>query len=506
MKHVAIYVRVSSEDQVHGTSLATQEEACRRWCAQNDARVVRVFSDQGETAKTANRPAFIQLVASARKRQFDTVLVYKLDRFARQAHDFHVYNAILIGAGVSVVSATEPFSDDPVGRLLQTMLAGIAQFDNEIRSERCRTGMAARALAGYWFTVPPAGMVLNRTEGGMVLEPHPVYAPIVQQIIESVAAGEYTDSVRQELPRLGLAATREGVHRLVKQPAYAGLVCSELTDHKLVPAKWPGIVPRDTWERAVDALRRSGRPVRPHTTEGWPLRSWLRCAECGRGLTGGTSRGHGGRYAYYFCPTPQCSRIARDKLHADMALWMRAQCLRGRKVLVALRIMVQHVAKTAASDTQKLADQGARELDALNARGDKIFDGWSKGLISEADCRRKVEELQAAKTEIAARIEVTQNLRRESERVIDTASYLLTHADELWLNSRTENQRKLQVALWGPHARWSPARGFEPELSAGVIGALERRHPSESRVAYLGRLVLNLRDVVAGVAGMMRAA
>ncbi len=82
MKKAVIYIRVSSADQVSGTSLATQEAECRAWCLRHEYQVAEVYRDEGESAKTADRPGLIAAVARCRA-GVDAFLVHKLDRLAR---------------------------------------------------------------------------------------------------------------------------------------------------------------------------------------------------------------------------------------------------------------------------------------------------------------------------------------------------------------------------------------------------------------------------------------
>src|SRR5210317_1992509 len=124
MKRAAIYVRVSSAEQVEGTSLETQEKACREYCTKEGMEVVKVFSDKGESAKTADRPQFQRMVhfCTLKKNRIDYVVVYRLDRMARNTHDVAVYTSTLASKDVAVRSATEPISEDPTGRFVKTVL------------------------------------------------------------------------------------------------------------------------------------------------------------------------------------------------------------------------------------------------------------------------------------------------------------------------------------------------------------------------------------------------
>jgi site-specific DNA recombinase len=100
-----IYCRVSTVEQSQNLSLSTQEEACRDY-----------FDRLGYDA--------------------DAVIVHSLTRFSRNSTDHHAIAAALRGLGIAMRSVTEPIDDTPSGRLMEGILASMAQFDNDVRSER----------------------------------------------------------------------------------------------------------------------------------------------------------------------------------------------------------------------------------------------------------------------------------------------------------------------------------------------------------------------------------
>jgi site-specific DNA recombinase len=131
-----IYCRVSSKEQIEGTSLESQEIACKEYARTQNIRVLKTFIERGESAKAADRTQLIELIDFCRtsKDKVHTLLVWKLDRFARNVSDHFNIKATLLKYGVRVVSVTEPIDTNPEGKLMETILAGFAQFDNDIRA------------------------------------------------------------------------------------------------------------------------------------------------------------------------------------------------------------------------------------------------------------------------------------------------------------------------------------------------------------------------------------
>jgi hypothetical protein len=338
-----------------------------------------------------------------------------------------------------------------------------------------------------------------------VLDPHPERGAAVADLIRAVADRKLQTSLVVLLDRLGIARHRQAVHRIVNQPAYAGLIRCALTDGQLVPAAWPGIVDRETWERARAALT-GLRTYGPRTSAGWPLRSWLRCGICGRGITGGVSRGHGGRYDYYACQRPGCSRIRRDELHDAFRVWMRGQCATALPILNALRKMIHAAMADQQSDVRMAATAARRRVTAADGKIARLLDGYVSGVIAPGVYKSKQAELELERGAALAAVHDADLAGLSVDSVCRMADALLTDADRIWANCETDNQRRLQVGLWGASVAWSRERGFEPQPNAGIIGTCALLRAPPSGVAYLADTILNLQAALSALGDLVRAA
>src|SRR5712672_1583315 len=154
-----IYCRVSSKEQIEGTSLESQELACREFARNKAIAICEVFVGRGESAKFADRPELLELLDYCRKHkgEVDSLLVWKLDRLARNVTDHFNIKATLLKYGITVFSVTEPIDSKPEGKLLETILAGFAQFDNDVRAMRTVQGMRQKIQDGIFPWGPPYG-------------------------------------------------------------------------------------------------------------------------------------------------------------------------------------------------------------------------------------------------------------------------------------------------------------------------------------------------------------
>ena len=137
-----LYLRVSTEEQVDNFSLDTQEELCRKEAEKRGYQVTQVFREEGRSAKNiSGRPILISLLEYCRKhkREVQALFVYRLDRVSRITADYLAIRKKLGEQDVTIVSATEPTGDSPTEKLVETILAGFAQLDNDIRSQEWST-------------------------------------------------------------------------------------------------------------------------------------------------------------------------------------------------------------------------------------------------------------------------------------------------------------------------------------------------------------------------------
>ena len=123
-----IYARVSTEEQAErDLSIPFQLERCKYHAQGNGWEVVKEFVDAGESARTDKRPEFQEMITAARNREFDVILVHKLDRFARNDYDFVVYEKELEELGIALESVSEPGdASTPAGYISRRMMQVIS--------------------------------------------------------------------------------------------------------------------------------------------------------------------------------------------------------------------------------------------------------------------------------------------------------------------------------------------------------------------------------------------
>lgn len=143
--NAVIYARYSCDNQ-REESIEGQLRECKEFAEHKGIKLIGTYIDRAMSAKTDNRPEFQKMIKDSEKNLFDTVIVWKLDRFARNRYDSAHYKAILRKNGVKVVSATEVISDGAEGIILESVLEGYAEYYSAELSEKVIRGMTENAL------------------------------------------------------------------------------------------------------------------------------------------------------------------------------------------------------------------------------------------------------------------------------------------------------------------------------------------------------------------------
>ncbi len=477
---VVIYTRVSSEEQVHGTSLESQETICRQFAERHGYDVAAVFTDRGESAKTTDRKEFQAFVRYCRQSRgsIGGVIVWKTDRFARNSYDYAVYQGLLAGWNIRILSATESNEDTPHGRAMRMITAVISQLDNDYRAERTKEAMRLLTNYGYWVHMAPLGYIRIRDETSRpILVEDPASAGHIRQLFQMIADGCGIREVDQSAFDFGLRSrggrrlSRRDIHGMLKNAIYVGIVKTKLTSGREVQAKFPGLITQVVWDRVQVAL--SGRRVRhkPHerTHEDFPLRGLVHCGCCGGKVTASKSKGRTRHYEYYHCVHCGRFRVSAHMLHDAFAALLKekSSMTSGRMRLIRHHIMtVWQNRKDCANAASRLAAENIARLERLRAA---LLDKLLAGVISDQVFRDKDSDLsmQLATARTTKHDHEIEDL--DCESALQFADRIASGADQIWSSLSGDHRQRFQSALFPGGLTYDPANGFRTAESTGLI-------------------------------------
>jgi site-specific DNA recombinase len=244
-----IYLRVSTREQAEkgdgdeGFSIPAQREACTRHIRDAGWELVDEYTDRGESARSADRPALQAMLARiAEDRDVDAVVVHKIDRLARNLEDHVAIRALLRKRGVALVSVTENLAETASGRLVEGIHALMAEFYSANLANEIRKGMTEKAKQGGYPHAAPLGYlnVRETVAGRQVAKivPDPQRAPLISMAFELYPTGEWTlQTLAEELAHRGL--TNRG-SRTKRPHRSAGRAWRRSSPTPPTPASSPG--------------------------------------------------------------------------------------------------------------------------------------------------------------------------------------------------------------------------------------------------------------------------
>ena len=402
-----IYARYSSDSQ-REESIEGQLRECTAFAEKNGITVLRHYIDRAYSAKTDNRPEFQSMIKDSGKRLFDIVIVWKLDRFARNRYDSARYKAILKKNGVKVVSATEIISEGAEGIILESVLEGYAEYYSADLSEKVIRGMTDNALkCKFNGGMMPIGYVIDAEQHFQI---DPLTAPFVLEAFKRYDGGETISSVVNWLNEQGLTNTRgrkmtfNSVGHILHNRRYIGEFRYR---DVIVPDGIPAIVPQDLFDRVQEKLAKNKKaPARHKAEDDYLLTTKLFCGYCGAYLCGesGTSR-TGKVHHYYKCVSVKKKRTechkkpVRKEWIEDLVVGETMKMVMDDKAIEAIVSMLIDL-QDRDNVNVPLYEQQLREADTAISN---LLNAIQQGILTRST-KARLEELENRRDELENRL------------------------------------------------------------------------------------------------------
>ena len=402
-----IYARYSSDNQ-REESIEGQIRECTAFAEKNGITVLRHYIDRAYSAKTDNRPEFQNMINDSGKKLFDMIIVWKLDRFARNRYDSARYKAQLKKNGVKVVSATEVISDGAEGIILESMLEGFAEYYSVDLSEKVVRGMTDNALKCMFNGgTLPMGYQIDADQHFQI---DPVTAPYILDAFKRYDEGATMTEIRDWLNEqgmkntLGKSLTYNSVNHLLANRRYMG----EFRYRDIVtPDGIPAIVPKDLFDRVQERLTKNKKaPARTKAEDEYLLTTKIFCGYCGAYLCGesGTAR-NGTIHRYYKCVSLKKRRTECHKKPVKKA-WIEDLVIRETMGVIMddarVEAIVSKVMELQAQESSSLPLY-ERQLREAESAIENLLDAIQQGILTKST-KSRLEGLEAQKEEMEVKI------------------------------------------------------------------------------------------------------
>ena len=455
-----IYARVSTEEQAkHNFSLENQVEVCTRWVNDRHYELATApFIDAGHSAKTMNRPALQKLLEYCRKHKgrVDAVVIYKIDRVARNLVDHTAIKLLLSQSGISLYSATEAIDNTTTGKLVENIMATIAQFDNDTKSDRTKDGIKKRVDKGQISWVASRGYRhVLKADDKKTIEPDPEVAPFIKRLFEEYAKGIYKVS---ELTRMahswGMRAKRsskpirqQAVHKILRTKLYTGRF--DYKDEEIEGGFEP-IISVELFNKVQFYLgtntNNTGHPKRMLNPD-FPLRVTARCTKCGGKFTGSWSRGNGGKYAYYHCAKCHAPNIAKAVFEAQFMKFLQELSPKAGDARLFKSVVTDAWQKKQNEIGQDIA-LFDKQIQKAEDEKQKVIDLAKRGVLDDETAK---DELAKAKEKIAL-LRIQRNEYQidefDLEAGLNLCLFFMENVHRLWHEANLTQKIKFQEMVF----------------------------------------------------------
>ncbi len=305
MNRAVIYARYSSTGQTE-QSIEGQLRDCYRAAEEAGLTVVKEYIDRALTGKNDNRPQFRKMINDSAYGTFDTVITWKMDRFARNRTDSALYKKILKDNGVKVIYAAENIPEGNEGVILESVLEGLAEYYSLDLAQKTIRGKKESIRKGKYA----GGKVLY----GYYIDENKYYvidetiAPIVRKIFNDYISGVRAFDISNNLNLAGIKTkvgdtwTSKKVTKVIRNRKYTGYYeCFDVKSEEQIPA----IIDNETFEMAQRMLVKNqtggGKNKAKHK---YLLSGKIKCGECKSAMCGnstGVSKKNSTLRCYYTC-------------------------------------------------------------------------------------------------------------------------------------------------------------------------------------------------------------
>jgi len=428
-KKAVIYARYSPGSKQTEQSIEGQERDCLAFANANGYTTIGKYYDKGLTGKTDKRPEFQRMIKDSYKQIFQYVIVWQLDRFARNKYESAIHKNTLKKNDIKVLSAKENISDDPTGILMETMLEGMAEYYSAELRVKVKRGMNESFLKGlalggtrvYGYDIVDKHFVVNEKE-----------AKIIRKIFDEFASGKLIKDINKWLNdnkiynKLGRPFLYNQVITILKNKKYIGTYT--FADHERQDVI-PPIVDKAVFDLAQKRIEKHRmKPASLKAREQYLLTHKVFCGYCEQPLIAdcGTNP-QGNIYRYYKCTNKKKSIQPCDKKQVNKE-WLENTVVNCTNDLLTdefiIRAAKQLIAYNKKADVNTKLAHYEKELAEVQKKLNSYLDAIEKGLFNNTTQSRMLE-LESQKADLEHLID---------EEKLDTPLPLVEEEVIFWLS------------------------------------------------------------------------
>ncbi|WP_427340183.1 recombinase family protein [Caloranaerobacter sp. DY30410] len=454
MKKVAIYIRVSTQEQANeGYSIQAQKDRLINYCKAKSWNIYDIYIDGGFSGSNLDRPALQKMLNQLKN--IDIVLVYKLDRLSRSQKDtLYLIEEQFLPNNVDFVSLQESFdTTTPFGRAMIGILSVFAQLERETITERSRLGKLERAKEGLWSGGGPGPIGYDYIPHENRLKINEYEAMQVKELFELYVQGKGVRQIAKIFKEKGYkhkygdwdAHPEVSMIRVIENPVYIGKIRHK---DEVFDGQHEAIIDEDIWHKANLLLARRREKMRNNKKHKHLLNGFIWCGNCGARYVGHFSGSTGYKYNYYSCYSvrkiqkrmikdPNCKNKTWRKEELEPLVLEKIKKINIDKNELMEIYNKSNTKKTINIDTHKIKENKIKQIDKQIA---KLMDLYQDDKIPVSIISERIEKLYNEKKALENSINevaATQDNNFDFEELYN----IIQNFDEIWQEATFEEKR-----------------------------------------------------------------
>ncbi len=461
--NAVIYIRVSDQSQIENNSLETQLKSCKAYAEDNGYRVVKVFREEGVSAKHFNnRPQMRQMLefCTLKKNSISAVIIYKMDRWSRNVEEGLMAESLLAKYGVAILPSAEITEQSPMGRAVRTILMTVGQLDNELKGERVKDNMKTMFKGGLWCWKPRIGYkrpyrTKEESKGKPVIVDERLGEIITALFIKAAEIPTSKRYLADYINKLGFGtaygkkADGRLVSRILSDTFYYGYMYGPKWK-EYAWGKHKPLIDQSTWERANTNVFGIKRKYKSQDNNTFVLKGLIKCATCSHPLTSSNPRGTSKHYLYYECHNKLCGNKCRISLETAHKCFVDvlASIKPSQRVLKMFVHLVFNEWDESIKDSKRKAAILDDQIKNLEDKLTAVVVGNSKHILTEEEAQASVDRIRKDIIPLKISRSDIHIEQYNTEAVKNFTEDFLTNIDKLWMKIDLPHKQSLQNAIF----------------------------------------------------------
>ena len=316
MKTAVIYARYSSTNQTE-QSIEGQVHVCEDYANRNNILIVDSYIDRAISGTTDNREAFQKMLKDSNNKKWDYVLVYKLDRFARNKFESAIHRKHLKDNGIKLLSAMENIPETPEGVLLESLLEGMNQYFSEELAQKVSRGLHESRMKGHCIGSVPYGYIKEQDKTLTINEEQ---SEILQRIFKDYNSGKTIlqicrDLEKENITNNGQKFIPQTIRHFLRRKLYTG---EYEINGKQYNNIYPTIINKELFDMVNERLNKNRYGCRKDNHEIFKLKDKVFCGYCNKKMYPVSAiSSNGNHLRYYNCISTKKDNCENKRIYKD---------------------------------------------------------------------------------------------------------------------------------------------------------------------------------------------